>query len=72
MKHAYDSVTLYLKHWAGEPAEIGDELVTSTGRRYEVMNVRGQRHDCIVLPPHAVVTGTQHNMCWNKRRKITP
>lgn len=63
-------VTLSVTWQDGDsPCELGDELVTVTGRRYMVMRVKGKRHECMVLPNDADVQGRQYTLTWNKRTK---
>jgi hypothetical protein len=64
----YDMVVLRVT-WHGDPCEVGDELVTGTGRRYQIMAIRGKRHDCMVLPADAEVQSKQWMLVWNKRNK---
>lgn len=51
MKPAWAHVKLRVSF--GEVPEFSDILVMSTGRRYQVVGVRGRALDCIVLPPEA-------------------
>jgi hypothetical protein len=68
-KQAFDHVKLSVT-WSGPaPCEVGDELVTVTGRRYQVMQMKGKRFDCMILPPHATVQSRQWELTWNPRKK---
>lgn len=56
----------------GEIPDAGDELViTSTGRRYQVLAVNGRTMRCLVLPPDAPVDPEaqvwQWQWCGKKR-----
>ena len=66
-KAPFDHVKLRVT-WHGEmPCEVGDELVTSTGRRYQVLSIKGKQYICMVLPDDASVQSTQWNLTWNRR-----
>ena len=52
-----------------ELPEVGDELRTPTGRRYQVLNVRGHQMTCLVLPADAAVQGRVLEWFWVGRRK---
>lgn len=67
-KAAFDQVKLRVT-WNGErPCEVGDELVTGTGRRYQVLSIKGKQYTCMVLPGDASVQSTQWNLTWNRRK----
>lgn len=51
MTPAWGHVKLRVSH--GDVPEFGDILVLRSGRRYQVIGVRGRGLDCIVLPPEA-------------------
>ena len=53
----------------GELPEPGTELVTPTGRRYQVIGARGRTLRCIVLPPDAPVQGRVLDWQWAGRRR---
>jgi hypothetical protein len=56
--------------WNGaEPCELGDELITRTGRRYLVLGIKGKQFSCMVLPPDAKVESSQWLLTWNSRSK---
>ena len=57
----------------GEIPDAGDELViTSTGRRYQVLGVRGRSLQCLVLPPDAPTDaeGRVWQWQWARRRNV--
>lgn len=57
---------------SGELPEPGTELVTFSGRRYQVVAVRGRTLRCIVLPPEAAPGEPVWRWVWdakNKRRE---
>lgn len=60
-------VKLTVKH--GEIPEIGTELRTPSGRRYQVINTRGKTLYCLVLPPEAPVDGVVWEWTWTARNK---
>lgn len=60
-------VKLRVNH--GEIPDIGVELRTPSGRRYQVINVRGKTLHCIVLPPEASVDGPVIEWTWTARNK---
>jgi hypothetical protein len=70
VKQSLQRVTLTCNHWHGPiPPMPGDWLRTSTGRTYEVVEVRGKRLICRVLPwgsqqPFGV---TLYHWEWSKR-----
>lgn len=67
-KAPYEHVTLRVTWEGDDPCEIGDELVTRTGRRYQVMEISGKRFGCMVLPADASVQSKQWCLTWNRRR----
>jgi hypothetical protein len=67
-KAPYDHVKLRVTWHGTEPCEVGDELVTRTGRRYQVLAMKGKRFDCMVLPPDASLQSKQWCLTWNSRR----
>ena len=72
MKAPWDPVKLRVA-W-GDVPEPGDVLALRTGRRYQVLKVRGRALHCIVLPPdHRLKRGTRV-VPWRwapRRRKAT-
>lgn len=52
----------------GDVPEVGDELRMRTGRRYQVIGVRGRGLTCLVLPPDAEVQGRVIEWQWAKRK----
>jgi hypothetical protein len=71
LKAPYDNVTLRVTWHGLDPCEIGDELVTRTGRRYQVLAISGKRFQCMVLPKDASVQSNQWALTWNSRKKQT-
>ena len=67
-KAPYDHVKLRVTWNGSEPCQVGDELVTRTGRRYQVMEMRGKQFDCMVLPHDTSVQSTQWILTWNRRK----
>lgn len=53
MKAPLERLTLRRVSWIGPDPLPGDWLQTTTGRRYQVINVRGTILHCRVLPPEA-------------------
>ncbi len=56
----------------GATPEPGTELVTFSGRRYQVLSIRGKTLHCIVLPPEAAPGDPVVAWVWdavNKRRE---
>jgi hypothetical protein len=49
--------------------EVGDELRTPSGRRYQVLGLRGHQMTCLVLPPEAPVQGRVLAWFWAGRRR---
>jgi hypothetical protein len=52
----------------GDVPEPGDELRFNTGRRYQVIGVRGRALQCLVLPPEAAVQGRVIEWRWAGRK----
>lgn len=59
------NVKLRVTH--GEVPPVGAELRMATGRRYQVIDVRGRGLSCIVLPPQAEVQGEVWEWRWTPR-----
>jgi hypothetical protein len=58
---------------SGEVPAFSDILVMPTGRRYQVIGVRGRGLDVIVLPPEAPVGDARlWDWRWAKRTNKTP
>ncbi len=53
----------------GDVPEPGDELRFRTGRRYQVIGVRGRALQCLVLPVDAPVQGRVLAWQWATRRR---
>lgn len=65
------NVELRVSH--GEVPPVGAELRMTTGRRYQVIEVRGRTLSCIVLPPEAEIQGEVWSWQWTPRpRKKHP
>jgi hypothetical protein len=61
-----------LRCTTGALPEPGTELVTFSGRRYQVLRIRGKTLHCIVLPPDAALGDPIWRWTWdavNKRRE---
>jgi hypothetical protein len=57
-------VTLTLAR-ADDEVQAGDDLVTSTGRRYRVLEREKKRLTCLVVPSDdAPTTGTERTWTW--------
>lgn len=56
----------------GDIPEAGDELRTPTGRRYQVLGVRGRQMTCLILPPEAPVQGPVLDWFWAGRGRRVP
>lgn len=67
MKPAWSQVKLRVAF--GEIPEFSDELHMASGRRYQVIGVRGKTLTCIVLPPDAPVAGRVIPWQWTPRRR---
>lgn len=67
-KAPYDHVKLRVTWHGPEPCEVGDELVTKTGRRYQVLEMKGKQFQCMVLPKDASVQSRQWMFTWNSRK----
>jgi hypothetical protein len=60
-------VKLRVSH--GEIPEPGTELVTPTGRRYQVLSVRGKTLHCLVLAANAAPGEPVWQWTWDARIK---
>lgn len=49
--------------------EIGDEMRFESGRRYQVIGVRGRSLQCLVLPQDAPIQGRVLLSQWMGRRR---
>lgn len=67
MKAAWDRVRFRVSFWHTDAPESGDELVTRTGRRYQILEVRPKALVCLVLPKDAPVQGRVFGWQWDKR-----
>jgi uncharacterized protein (UPF0179 family) len=70
MKALYQTVTITLYDWKSQCPIVGDALQTSTGRTYEITEIRGKRHICRVIPHDAELRlgATVHLFCWVPRK----
>lgn len=68
MKSAWDRVKLRVIGWVGPEPEGGDELRTGTGRRYQIITVKGRTLECLVLPADAEVQGRVFHWKWGSRK----
>lgn len=68
-KPLWSTVTLRYTSWDGPEPQPGDVLQTSTGRRYEIREVRGKQLLCQVIPADTVVEGRLFWWRWNGRRR---
>jgi hypothetical protein len=53
----------------GDIPDAGVELRMATGRRYQVIGVRGRSLTCLVLPPEAETQGDVWSWQWTPRKK---
>lgn len=53
----------------GEIPDVGDELRFRTGRRYQVISVKGRSLRCLVLPADAPVQGRVLDWMWAPKKK---
>lgn len=60
-------VKLRVSH--GDIPPVGAELRMKTGRRYQVIDVRGRGLQCIVLPPTAETQGDVWDWQWTPRAR---
>lgn len=60
-------VKLRVSH--GPIPDVGVELRMTSGRRYQVIGVRGKALTVIVLPPEAAVQGDVWSWEWTKRKR---
>lgn len=74
MKGPWDPARLTVNFWDGPPPREKDECVTSTGRRYLILQVdfRGDPPvprvlHCLVLPKDAPIEGHQYRWTWSSR-----
>jgi hypothetical protein len=70
VRGAWERVKLRFKNQASDGPVGGDELRTRTGRRYQIVAVKGRTFDCIVLPAGAEVQGRVFLWEWDSRNKI--
>lgn len=53
----------------GDAPEPGTELVTPSGRRYQVIRMKGRTLHCLVLPPEAPPGDPVLGWSWTARNK---
>lgn len=59
-----------LRVTSGPIPDVGDELrMMTTGRRYQVIGVRGRAMQCLVLPADAAVQGPVWDWQWTPRAR---
>lgn len=68
-KPPYSQAKLRIVEWEGQAPEVGDELKTKAGSRYQILRISGKTHHCLTLPPDAEVQGHQHELYWLPRGK---
>lgn len=70
MKQPWDPVSMNVLFWHGPAPVPGDELKTSTGRRYLIQSYDGKRIKGVVLPKDAEPTdGKVFDWVWGSRKK---
>ncbi|TFE43591.1 hypothetical protein E2553_00200 [Paraburkholderia dipogonis] len=74
MLRAWDHTKLRVDGWTTDTPDMDDEIVTTTGRRYRILdaiwrNGRVRHLVVVVLPPDAAVIGRQFSWCWTPRSK---
>jgi hypothetical protein len=52
----------------GDVPPVGTELRMRSGRRYQVIDVRGRGLSCLVLPPEAETQGAVWDWQWTPRK----
>lgn len=67
MKQPWDKVKFRVSFWNGPAPEPGDEMRTSRGRRYLILDLTEKSVTCLVLPPDESVTGRVFEWRWNKK-----
>ncbi|QIN68075.1 hypothetical protein SBC1_81220 (plasmid) [Caballeronia sp. SBC1] len=67
MKPAWSRVQLRVSGWSGPGPVGGDEVLTGTGRRYQIVEVKAKAVVCLVLPRDAPVQGQVFNWVWDRR-----
>lgn len=73
MKRAWDQVRFRVSHWDADAPESGDELVTTRGKRYQILEVKRHGEEIkalvlLVLPKDAPVQGRVFLWTWDKRK----
>lgn len=68
-KPPYSPTKIRLVEWQGVKPDIGDELVTKKGRRYQILRIAGKTHHCLTLPDDAEVQGRQFELYWLPRTR---
>ncbi|CAB3739892.1 hypothetical protein LMG22037_06338 [Paraburkholderia phenoliruptrix] len=67
MKPPWSLVKLRVSSWDGDMPVAGDELVTRTGRRYQILEVKPKALICFVLPRDAPIEGHVFWWYWDRR-----
>lgn len=73
MKSAWDQVKFRLSKAQQDPEaprpDIGDEMRSCTGRRYQILRITKKSVTCLVLPKDAEVQGKVWRWEWNGRKR---
>lgn len=69
MKQPWDQVKLTIQFWDGDKPQVGDELLTRTGRRYQILSFVGKRLTCLVLPKDEPIKGRVFYWEWGRRER---
>mgnify|MGYP006949699578 CR=1 FL=1 len=69
MKREWDRCILTRLWWNGPEPVPGDGLRTKSGRLYLIMDVRGKRLECLVLPKSEPIEGTVFEWTWGARTR---
>lgn len=67
MKRPGEIVTLTRHDWTGPEPEPFDGLRTSTGRQYEILEVKGRKLVCRVMRQGETIEGRTFNWHWTRR-----
>lgn len=69
MKQPFDPIKLNVTWFGANPAQPGDGFITTTGRKYLILEIRNKVHKCMVLPPDELIEGKWWQLTWNSRKK---
>lgn len=67
MKRVGEELTVRILGWEGDPPAVGDQLETSTGRLYLILDVKPKRLELLVVPKDAQLPGRRFRWRWGKR-----